>query len=110
MLSLQGGFEFVSPVLAYAEPWEVTIRQFFDALESDFSLSVDSSCGTHIHVSTRLGWSLRNLRNVSIAALTHEAGLDTLMPFRSNNVFCQGNGASAILAPCRMSKKSSSSA
>ncbi|KAF4632459.1 hypothetical protein G7Y89_g5672 [Cudoniella acicularis] len=85
------GVELNSPVLTFgSEAFEI-IKQVCQKLNSTYNLSVNESCGFHVHVGDGFeGFNAEVIRNLLVTLWVFEPLLDRLHPKhrRENNDFC----------------------
>lgn len=88
------GMEAVSPVLQ-GEAGITKLREVMDLLRAQ-GMSVNSSCGMHVHIGVR-GMRTARLAKIAQAFLKSERHFDALVPpSRLHNRYCQSNVARRI--------------
>ncbi|KAF8870757.1 putative amidoligase, partial [Gymnopilus junonius] len=85
--------ELVSPIFSSTNPqeWKESVNAIWMALNANFEVSMDSSCGTHIHVGTPEKFSFEDLKKIAKGTVYYQPALETIMPQGRETKFCKAN-------------------
>ena len=87
--------EVVSPVIVADESWTKVIDKFWSVILEHFELRRDTTCGFHVHISTRRGnYTLEELRMMAKAVVFWEPATKRMTPWSRHDEcldFCKSN-------------------
>lgn len=89
-----GGIEFVSPILKFdaGKAWQRDIGKVFSTIGTQWKFRPEESCGTHVHVRPKDGWTMTKLKSVAKAILFFEGAICHILPaHRAINSYCMRN-------------------
>lgn len=89
-----GGLESISPIFRVHEKsaWRSHLEIFWRFIETDYNVSVNASCGTHVHLSRVGGYSLTDLKKICQCVIHFETAFEALVPEnRLGNEYARSN-------------------
>ena len=94
------GFEVTSPKLEMSSDWQREVDQLLESLAKVASLSVNVTCGMHVHVSFPEPFTLGQLRNLAKSTIwLEEVLLGLISPSRRESKYIKGLRRHIPLAP-----------
>jgi Putative amidoligase enzyme len=60
--------------------WRAHVQATWNYLQSNYDITTNTNCGTHIHVSVEGGYSLEELKRVAQSAIHFETAFEALVP------------------------------
>ena len=102
------GIELISPInpIIGEAQWYSELLTIWKVLDNWYDVTLSDTCGTHIHLSTNVGWwsdFVDRLREIAKAVVYFERCIDSIMPpHRLSNPFCKSNRYNPVLRSLRM--------
>lgn len=86
--------EIISPILRFQKnsAWRQHVQTLWAFLGSDYRVSADATCSTHVHVSKAEGYTAEQLKRLAQAVIHFEPAFEALVPSeRRKNEYARSN-------------------
>ncbi|KAG6366155.1 hypothetical protein INS49_000331 [Diaporthe citri] len=88
------GMEVISPILRFQKnsAWRQHVQTLWSFLVSDYRVSANAKCSTHVHVSKAEGYTAEQLKKLAQAVIHFEPAFEALVPpERRKNEYARSN-------------------
>ncbi|POS70590.1 hypothetical protein DHEL01_v211019 [Diaporthe helianthi] len=88
------GMEIISPILRFQKnsAWRQHVQSLWRFLDSDYKVTADETCSTHVHVSKAEGYTSEQLKRLAQAVIHFEPAFEALVPpERRKNEYARSN-------------------